>query len=151
MIGKTLPARTVARRICSCPPIPATDPTTQAVAGRRTIADMAETGDSVWISADTLDELAAKMGVPADALIQTIDDFNSPVGTGEADGFGPYAVQLQIRNRPLVRLSPRSAAHHTMGGVEIDTRPACCPPAAGSFPASMPRAKSPAASTAATA
>ncbi len=114
MIGKTLPARTGGTAYLLLPADSITDPTTQAVAGGRTIADMAETGDSVWISADTLDELAAKMGVPADALIQTIDNFNSPVGTGEADEFGPYAVQLQIRDPPLVRLSPRSrgASHH---------------------------------------
>lgn len=42
----------------------------------------------LWHSADTLEELATKIGVPADALIATVDRFNSMVAAGADQDFG---------------------------------------------------------------
>lgn len=120
VISKTLLAQTdgVAYLLMSADSI--TDPAAQTVAGGRSIADMVETGDSGWLSADTLEEMAVKMGVPADALIGTIDDFNAHVETGEADAFGRLLFNYKFEAGPWYAYPRAPAAHYTMGGVEID-------------------------------
>ncbi|NEW48359.1 FAD-binding protein, partial [Nocardia cyriacigeorgica] len=42
----------------------------------------------LWHTADTLPELAEKIGVPADALVATVQRFNSFVETGVDPDFG---------------------------------------------------------------
>ena len=122
VISKTLLVQTdgVAYLLMSADSI--TDPAAQTVADGRSIADMVETGDSGWLSADTLEEMAVKMGVPADALIGTIDDFNAHVETGEADAFGRLLFNYKFEAGPWYAYPRAPAAHYTMGGVEIDTQ-----------------------------
>jgi 3-oxosteroid 1-dehydrogenase len=42
----------------------------------------------LWHTADTLEELAAKIGVPADALVATVEKYNGHVPTGVDPDFG---------------------------------------------------------------
>ena len=42
----------------------------------------------LWHTAETLDELATKIGVPADALVATVERFNSMVDRGSDEDFG---------------------------------------------------------------
>lgn len=58
----------------------------------------------LMLRADTLDELAARIGVPADALARTIDEYNVAAVKGVDDAFGRrHLVHTQGRLRPLVK------------------------------------------------
>lgn len=41
-----------------------------------------------WVQADTLEELAGRIGVPVEALVATVDRFNDLVAAGHDDDFG---------------------------------------------------------------
>lgn len=72
-----------------------------------------------WVEADTLEELAAQIDVPAEALMQTVARFNTLAGQGHDDDFGrgedEYA--LFFANPALVPLEqpPFRAARLVLG------------------------------------
>lgn len=70
---------------------------------------------------NTIEELAGKMGVPADALKATIDEYNKAVET-KKDPFGRTERMLvnKIEKPPFYSGRIVMARHHTMGGVRID-------------------------------
>ncbi|MDY2862413.1 MAG: FAD-dependent oxidoreductase, partial [Oscillospiraceae bacterium] len=72
------------------------------------------------IVADTLDEMAEKLGCSADDLKATVDAFNKSVETGE-DEFGRTLYSTKLENGPWVATPRKACVHHTMGGVTIDT------------------------------
>ncbi len=78
------------------------------------------------VKADTLEELAEKMGVPAENLIATIDEYNKYcIGgelEGQADQFGRDLFGPAIDNGPFYAGARVPTVHHTMGGVRIDTQ-----------------------------
>ncbi len=78
------------------------------------------------VKADTLEELAEKMGVPAENLIATIDEYNKYcIGgelEGQADQFGRALFGPKIDNGPFYAGPRVPTVHHTMGGVRIDTQ-----------------------------
>lgn len=90
-------------------------------------------GAGLWRSADTLDELAAKIGVPADRLHATVSRFNGFVETDDdADfhrGDEPYDRSFSGTGSPLVAITrgPFHAAAFgisdlgTKGGLRTDT------------------------------
>ena len=77
------------------------------------------------VKADTLDELAALMGVDAENLKATIAEYNRYcVGgdlEGQADQFGRTLFGQPIDNGPFYAGARVPTVHHTMGGVRIDT------------------------------
>ena len=70
--------------------------------------------------ADTMEELAEKLGVPADALEKTVADYNGYVEAGVADPFGRVSYGTKIATGPFFAYPRKPAVHHTMGGVRID-------------------------------
>ena len=78
------------------------------------------------VKADTLEELAEKMGVPAENLVATIDEYNKYcIGgelEGQADQFGRALFGPKIDNGPFYAGPRVPTVHHTMGGVRIDTQ-----------------------------
>jgi fumarate reductase flavoprotein subunit len=71
-------------------------------------------------SADSIEELAAKIGVDPAAFRATIDDYNRGIDSG-VDSFGKKLLGSKIDKAPFYA-SPRvPTVHHTMGGVRIDT------------------------------
>ncbi|HIT65555.1 MAG TPA: FAD-dependent oxidoreductase [Candidatus Ventrimonas merdavium] len=70
--------------------------------------------------ADTLDEMAEKLGCDADTLKATVDNFNASVD-GAADEFGRTLYTTKLENGPWVATARQACIHHTMGGVSIDT------------------------------
>lgn len=78
-----------------------------------------ETGDA-W-KADTIEELAKKMGLPPAALKATVDEFNAGVKAGK-DKLGKYQRNLfPIEKPPFWGAYVGMSVHHTMGGVVINT------------------------------
>jgi len=77
------------------------------------------------VKADTLDELAALMGVDAENLKATIAEYNEYcVGgskEGQADQFGRTLFGQPINDGPFYAGARVPTVHHTMGGVRIDT------------------------------
>lgn len=72
---------------------------------------------------ETLDELAAKMQVPAEALKATIAEYNKAVDE-KKDPFGRNANMLihKIEKAPFYSCRIVMARHHTMGGACINTK-----------------------------
>ncbi|MBP3524558.1 MAG: flavocytochrome c [Clostridia bacterium] len=78
------------------------------------------------VKADTLDELAALMGVDAENLKATIAEYNRHCTggdlEGQADEFGRTLFGAPIDNGPFYAGARVPTVHHTMGGVRIDTK-----------------------------
>lgn len=80
-----------------------------------------ETGDA--FRADSLEELARKIGVPAGALIESVETYNRAVVT-KNDPFGRDPMNLihEIRTPPFWACLAGMTVHTTMGGIAIDER-----------------------------
>ncbi len=72
-------------------------------------------------SANTLEELAEKIGVPADTFVAEIERYNSFCATGVDEDFGKPYFGPAIDEAPFVATPRSPALHHTMGGVKINT------------------------------
>lgn len=76
------------------------------------------------VKADTLEELAEKMDVPADALIAAITEFNRHAEGGDLAGtpdeFGRTLYKTPIDTAPFYAAGRVPTVHHTMGGVHIN-------------------------------
>ena len=70
--------------------------------------------------ADTLEELAAQIGVPADALVESVNEFNKHVADKSKDEFGRTLYSTPIDTAPYYAAPRVPTVHHTMGGVEIN-------------------------------
>ncbi|MEG1863617.1 MAG: flavocytochrome c, partial [Oscillospiraceae bacterium] len=72
------------------------------------------------VEAPTLEELAKKIGVPADALKATTEKFNTYVDKKTDPDFGRKVWSKKIDTAPFYATLRFPALHHTMGGVKID-------------------------------
>ncbi|MGI6192173.1 MAG: flavocytochrome c, partial [Christensenellales bacterium] len=74
--------------------------------------------------ADTLEELAAQMGVPAENLIASVNEFNRYAKGGDKEGavdeFGRSLFSTPIDTPPYYAAARVPTVHHTMGGLVID-------------------------------
>ena len=71
--------------------------------------------------ADTLEDLAAQIGVNADNLAAAVEDFNTHVESGEPDEFGRTLYQWKMDTPPYYAGARKPTVHHTMGGIEINS------------------------------
>ncbi|SIP99898.1 fumarate reductase flavoprotein subunit [Aeromonas sp. RU39B] len=71
--------------------------------------------------ADTLEELAVKVGIAPDVLVNTISRYNSYVEAGEDPEFHKDTFSLKVEKAPFYATPRQPAVHHTMGGLKIDT------------------------------
>ena len=86
-------------------------------------ADRLETLESTGCIylADTLEELAEKMGVPADALAETVETYNEYTLAKHDPDFGKELFGNPIDEAPFCATPRSPALHHTMGGLKINT------------------------------
>lgn len=71
--------------------------------------------------ADSLEELAGLLGIPAESLIKTVDEFNSIVENGgKGDPTGRTLFDQKIDKPPFYAQENVAKIHHTMGGIEIN-------------------------------
>jgi len=75
-----------------------------------------------YVIADTLGELAKKIGIPADALEKTVADHNRYIQEGKDPDFNkPMSkLMLPLDKGPFYAVAQWPAVHHTMGGVRIN-------------------------------
>ncbi|HFI0206548.1 TPA: flavocytochrome c [Streptococcus suis] len=71
--------------------------------------------------ADTLEELAEKIGVDPDVFVTTIQNYNSYVDAGFDPEFDKGGFDLKCEVAPFYATPRKPAVHHTMGGLKIDT------------------------------
>ncbi|HEM3684270.1 TPA: flavocytochrome c [Streptococcus suis] len=71
--------------------------------------------------ADTLEELAEKIGVDPDVFVTTIRNYNSYVDAGFDPEFDKGGFDLKCEVAPFYATPRKPAVHHTMGGLKIDT------------------------------
>jgi len=84
-----------------------------------------ERGGGTVHRADTLAALAAKAGIPADALAATVAAHNAALENGGLDKLDPprstlRAPALPIRQAPFVAIPVCAGITYTMGGIAID-------------------------------
>lgn len=72
--------------------------------------------------ADTLNELAEKLGIPADSLSATVTKYNSFITAGEDSDFGRSHLERKLETAPFYAVEVTPAIHHTMGGLAINTK-----------------------------
>lgn len=83
-----------------------------------------ELGESY--SADTLEELAQKMGVPSAIFVKTVETYNKGVSSKkDVFGRGVNVLTDTIEKPPFYAGRISMSVHHTMGGVCIDTNARC--------------------------
>lgn len=76
--------------------------------------------DGRLFKADTLADLAKKIGVDPDTLEETVATYNSYVDKGEDPDFGKNVFDLKVEKAPFYATPRKPAIHHTMGGLTID-------------------------------
>ncbi|MBR1409094.1 MAG: flavocytochrome c [Clostridia bacterium] len=98
------------------------DPSTVKALGGRTWTSLEEEGLFGYVHADTLEELAEKIGADPANLKAAVDTYNAHVKNGDAeDEFGRQLLTTALEEGPWYAHPRAPAAHHTMGGVVIDT------------------------------
>ena len=84
-----------------------------------TLPDLIEQG--VMIKADTLDELAAGLGIPADAFKATVERYNELFAKGVDEDFGKEAYRLSsLDTPPYYGFTMSGAMLTTIDGLRID-------------------------------
>lgn len=85
------------------------------------IASAMEVQDGVLFAADTVEELAEKIGVPAEALEKTIADYNTSAETGmDWDCFKPAQWLEPMNEAPYYAVKASLGTDGAFGGVEIN-------------------------------
>ena len=71
-------------------------------------------------AADTLEELAEKIGVDADGLVQSVAEFNKIVNGESQDPYGRTKFSKTIATPPFYAAERHVQVHYTMGGIRIN-------------------------------
>jgi len=85
-----------------------------------TIEQLVEDGTA--FKADTLEDLAKQIGVDPANLVRSVDTFNMAVEKKIDDPFGRTLFKDKIDTPPFYAGARVPAVHHTMGGIEINTK-----------------------------
>ena len=94
-------------------------PTLQNKATQEDVDAMVEKG--IMYKADTLEELAALIGCPAENLPASVEAYNAYVDAGVDADFGKGVFGTKIQTAPYYAVIEKPSVHHTMGGVRINT------------------------------
>ena len=77
-----------------------------------------------FVKADSIAELAGKMNIPVDALVDTINKHNSYIDAGKDPEFNKpiTKVMIQMVQGPFYATPQWPAVHHCMGGIRINPK-----------------------------
>ena len=67
----------------------------------------------IWV-ADSIPELAEKIGVPAEALQNSVDSYNACYDAGEDAEFGRTAFAARLEHAPFYATIRQASIHYTM-------------------------------------
>ncbi|HQE67046.1 MAG TPA: FAD-binding protein, partial [Bacillota bacterium] len=85
-----------------------------------TIEQLVEDGTA--FKADTLEDLARQIGVDPANLVRSVETFNMAVEKKIDDPFGRTLFEDKIDTPPFYAGARVATVHHTMGGIEINTK-----------------------------
>ncbi|MCR8644620.1 flavocytochrome c [Paenibacillus sp. N1-5-1-14] len=85
-----------------------------------TIEKLVESGKV--IAADTLEELAKKLNMDPAVFTATIAAYNESVEKGKDPKWGREILEKKMDKAPFFASARKPTAHHTMGGLEINTK-----------------------------
>ena len=88
------------------------------IVGTRDLSAMEAAGNVVL--ANSLEELAGKLGIPADTFIAEMERYNTFIESKVDADFGKPLFGQKIDEAPFCATPRSPALHHTMGGVKID-------------------------------
>lgn len=83
-----------------------------------TIDDLVAAGRA--FKADTLEDLAKKIGVDPVAFVKSVEEFNKAVDGSAKDAFGRTLFDKKLDTAPFYAGARVPTVHHTMGGVSIN-------------------------------
>ncbi|MEW6637552.1 MAG: FAD-binding protein, partial [Actinomycetota bacterium] len=86
------------------------------------------------VRGETLEELAAALGLPAAGLAETVSAVNRVAGGEETDPLGRVSFGEGISEPPFYGIHVRGALFHTQGGLKVDTRARVLRPDYSSIP-----------------
>ena len=71
----------------------------------------------------TIEELASRVGIPADKLAESISRYNAQQKAGLDEDFGRSATEMvrPLETSPYYAVCVTPAIHHTMGGLSVNT------------------------------
>lgn len=72
--------------------------------------------------ADTIEELARQMGLPVEAVVKTVNDYNGYVDAGKDAEFDRKYIKGDFRKGPYWGFTCRTLVSLTMGGLKIDPK-----------------------------
>ncbi len=101
-----------------CDQVTAGDPQPGAKNGWGDVIDDLVETKSIY-RADTLEELAEEMGVPADTLVAEIEKYNTFIDNQKDPEFGKTNFGPKIEVAPFYATPRSPSLHHTMGGLQI--------------------------------
>ncbi|WP_353095922.1 flavocytochrome c [Tissierella praeacuta] len=78
--------------------------------------------DGRAFKADTLEYLAKQIGVNPENLVKSVESFNKSVESGKADEFDRTLYEFKIDKAPFYAGGRVPTVHHTMGGIQINTK-----------------------------
>ena len=96
------------------------DPATGKTLGDKTVGYFLDNNLYGYVMADTVEGLAEKLGMDPATLQNTIDEFNSYVRGEATDALGRTTWTKELVTAPWYAYPRKPAAHHTMGGVNVD-------------------------------
>lgn len=102
-----------------CDQMTAGDPKPGAKNGWGDVIDDLVATKSIY-RADTLEELAEQIGVPADVLVAEIEKYNTFIDNQKDPEFGKTNFGPKIEVAPFYATPRSPSLHHTMGGLQIN-------------------------------
>ena len=72
------------------------------------------------VESETLEDLAATLGLPASELAETVSTVNRVASGGDVDSFGRESFADGLLEPPFYGIHVRGALFHTQGGVKVD-------------------------------
>lgn len=79
-------------------------------------------GNKDYIKADTLEELAQKLGICAETFVETVEDYNDKCESIDDQFYKDKAYLKPIVKAPFYAARFRPGAYGTLGGIKIDDR-----------------------------
>lgn len=78
------------------------------------------TYENLFTKADTLEELAEKMGIDAQQLVATVEEYNASVEKGVDEAFGREKALSKLETAPFYAASGKPSNHICAGGILTD-------------------------------
>lgn len=120
------------RDVCSMAQIKLGLKPTYSIFNEEMVAKMGGTMDEVkagiakgrFVKADSIEELAGKLKIPANTLTETVKKYNQYIKDGKDPDFNKpiTKVMIPLEKGPFYAVAQWPAVHHTMGGIRINEK-----------------------------